>query len=1209
MEQIKELFDKKKDIYRTIEKVITYGALQEDRLNAEISEYIVTDHIDDDFQKLMGKMEAAMDSSSGTEIGVWVSGFYGSGKSSFTKYLGMALDDRITLGGEPFIKHLQDRMLTVQTKAQLGALGKKFPAAVVMLDLASEQVAGATMTDVSSVLFYKTLQWAGYSKNLKVAAFERKLQKDGRYDEFKQKVNDQIDLPWSEVQNDPLAVDSLIPDIAHEMYPKQFKTPSSFNTETSDFIVFENDRVEEMLEIVRETSGKDYVIFIIDEVGQYVGSRDNLILNLDGLAKNLKDIGDGKAWIIGTAQQTLTEDDPNAALNSDKLFKLKDRFPIQIELESSDIREICHRRLLSKSPEGEAALAKLFQSHGQALRTNTKLHDAKYYDSEFDVTAFTDLYPFLPSHFDILLRLLGALAQSTGGYGIRSAIKVIQDVLVEGPDEQQPVADNKIGWLANTVTFYDSLEKDIRRAFPSIYNAADKAISVQFPDSPIHQGVAKTVAILQILNDMPASSNNVTALMHPGIESSSQADAITGAITDLTNHPRVPFGDKDGSLCFFSEKLNEIERERADYPVLSIETKRVFNEALKELFQPLPSTRMDGNFAVSSGIKSMSATGVSSIAGERDTIQTIVEFVAPNEYEAARSRVVNDSRERASQKNIYLLGRTPEGLDESITEIFRCKEVAKRYRSDADQEIRDYCNSQTDRAIRLEADLRNLFRRSLTSGSFVFRADTTAVESINTDLLEACKKHLSTVAEKVYDRYAEAPHRAETTLAEKFLKLGNLSGTTAATDPLGLVKGVGGKQSVDCNHKAIVSIRDYIDRNGSVEGKRLIEHFGNDPFGWSQDTLRYLIAAMLCAGEIKLKVSGREVTVNGQQAIEALRTNNSFKKVGVSLRHGRPSNELLAKASERLTQLIGENVVPLEDEISKAVTKQFPAFQSRYSPLAEKLSRLGLPGAERIKSLTNEIDELLLTDASDAPQQLGSEESSIYNGLSWAKAVTNSLEQGLEATVEDLQTHISEVQQLPESGEPGQLKQELAESFDLVQQRIQQEDFYKHSADVTSALTSIKSTTKSTAASMALGLKKSIEQAQSDILNLPDWGELQNDEQSKCLAQIDALAIDSSEGLVGIKQILNQEYVIITEVNELKKSIEQRGTERRLQRLEQERGKDIKDGDVRKINRSIELPSVVASSKDLDAIIGEFKTVRSELDIYSDIELTITVKK
>ena len=121
---------------------------------------------------------------------------------------------------------------------------------------------------------------------------------------------------WKDIQNDPLVIDSVIPEIAHDMYPQLFETTTAFNTETADFVRFENERVQEMIDIVRKTSGKEFVIFIIDEVGQYVASRPNLILNLDGLAKNLKAVGDGKVWIVGTAQQTLTEDDPKASLNS-----------------------------------------------------------------------------------------------------------------------------------------------------------------------------------------------------------------------------------------------------------------------------------------------------------------------------------------------------------------------------------------------------------------------------------------------------------------------------------------------------------------------------------------------------------------------------------------------------------------------------------------------------------------------------------------------------------------------------------------------------------------------------------------------------------------------------------------------------------------------------------------------------------------------------
>src|SRR5690606_30898322 len=410
MTTISTLFDPSKNIYRSIEKVITYGATQEDRLKAEISEYVVTDNIDEQFRKLLDRMQLAMDTGGNNEIGVWVSGFYGSGKSSFTKYLGFAFDESITVDGTPFVEHLHARLRTPQSKALLKTVVKRFPSAVVMLDLASEMLAGSTMAPVSTVLYYKILQWAGYSRNVKVAALERRIEKDDRTKEFEDKLAAALPgVPWKELQNDPLVVDGLVPQIAHEMYPALFPDAKSFSTNTEDFFQFETERVQEMLDIIREKSGKENVIFVIDEVGQYVASRDNLILNLDGLAKNLKQLGQGKAWLICTAQQTLTEDDPRASLNSPQLFKLKDRFPIQIDLESSDIKEITYRRLLGNAPAGETELCRLFDTQGQALRHNTKLQDAKYYDADFTRETFTNLYPFLPAHFDILLHLLGAL--------------------------------------------------------------------------------------------------------------------------------------------------------------------------------------------------------------------------------------------------------------------------------------------------------------------------------------------------------------------------------------------------------------------------------------------------------------------------------------------------------------------------------------------------------------------------------------------------------------------------------------------------------------------------------------------------------------------------------------------------------------------------------------------------------------------------------
>ncbi len=1201
--EIRNLFDPSKDIYRTIEKVITYGAAREQRLKAEISEYIVTDSIEEQTEKLLGKMQAAMEAGGQNEVGVWVSGFYGSGKSSFTKYLGLSFDDRVTIDDQPFLKHLQDRLHKPQTKALLTTVSKRYPAAVLLLDLASEQVAGATLEVVSTVLYYKVLQWAGYSRNLKVAAFERKLKKDGRYEEFEKLFQETTGEPWADYQNDELVVDSLLPDLAHQLYPEFFKTTQSFTTTTSEVIYLLDDRIKEIIDIVRETSGKDYIIFVIDEVGQYVGSNQNKILDLQGLAENLKNIGDGKAWVVGTAQQTLTEDDPRAALNSPELYKLKDRFPIQVDLESSDIKEICYRRLLGKSPAGEIELDQLFTQHGQGLRHNTKLQDAKYYDADFNRKSFINLYPFLPAHFDILLHLLGALAKSTGGIGLRSAIKVVQEILTEGPEGQTPAANRDVGWLATTVTLYDALDKDIQRAFPSIHQAVGKVL-IRFPDSESHQKIAKAVAVLQILGNLPVTVHNVVSLMHPAVDAPSRADAVKTDVEELLSDPLVPLGEKDNTLSFFSEKLNDIEQERAQLPLRTADTRRIFNEALREVFNPLPSARLHGSLAVTSGLKAQSGTFTASLAGDRETIQTLVEFVDIGDYDTARTRLVNESRHKSSEHVIYLLGRNSTEADDLVAETYRSNHIVELHRNDPDQEIKEYCASQTDRAARLMAELQQRIRRSLSQGSFLFRGQTTAVDSLAQDVLESSKKHLSKAAEQVFDRYNEAPERVDTAVAEKFLRTANLAAITSQLDPLGLVQVTSGKPGIRTDHKALVSIRDHIDRSGTVEGKRLLQHFSGAPFGWSPDTLRYLITALLVAGDVKLKVSGREVTVNGQQAIDALKTNNAFKPVGVSLRHDKVSMEVLAQAAQRLTDLIGDMVVPLEPDICKAAAKHLPQFQHQFAPLAEKLDSLELPGADRVRALNQQMADLLFTDASDAPQQLGAKESSLYDGLKWAQAAKMALEHGLETTIKALRQHQQSIAALPSTGIPGKLRSESTDDLDLMAGRLGKEGFYKHAADLNTTLTGLKSRLSESVNEMADAQKQRLQEAEQDLKRIPEWVELTQEEQNNALDQLTGLALSTTNDLAGLEKLITQEFDIQSRLSELKQRIIRDGRERQRQRVEEQKKKDIQEGKD-KAARTIKVSASISNICQLEELIRRLQAIKAELSYYDEFELTI----
>ena len=1056
---IRSLFETTRKLDRRIEKVISFASDESEQLKREITEYVATDNIETNFERMLSLLDEGLGGGA-SEVGVWVSGFYGSGKSSFTKYLGFALDPGRKIDGKPFLEWLQAQLKTKALRTQLAALAKKHPATVIMLDLASAQIAGATMAEISSVLYWTVLQWAGYPKDKKVAHLQIMLERDDKMAEFEKRIAALAKgKTWQQIQNQPLVVSQFAAIAASGLYPEVWPTPQAFQQLKVDEVEMENERVAEMLDLVRRRSGRENILFILDEVGQYIGARDNLILNLDGLAKNIKGIGKGKAWLIATAQQTLTEDDPRAQMNSGKLFKLAARFPIQIDLEASDIREICYRRLLSKSPAGVADLEKRFDTYGPQLRLHTQLQNTRFYKSDLDKKTFCDLYPFLPQHFDILLEMLGRLAKTSGGIGLRSAIKVIQDVLVDqsGYRPNQPLlADQPVGTLATTAIFYDTLRRDIQKSFKHVIEGVERVEKVHGADS-IHDRVAKSIAVLQVLDDFPVSRENIAALLHPSVDSDSLLGRVRTAVDDLLKEPAFHLSEIDGRLRFMSEAVAELEAERQRIVAGPRETRVVMQERLRELFTPAPTAKLKGARTVQSGLKYTKDNHTITLDGEREPVQTVIEFVAATTYDNRKQERLVESNERANTASIFLLAKDDPEVEDLLAEIVRCQAISKKYRNNAlEKEVADYINGQVQRADSLGGKLDTLLKKLLTAGSFVFRGKPVAVSVLDADLLAAANKQLETAAEEVFEKYGEAPLQADGALAERLLKTSNLTQIASRDNPLGLVKTVGGRTSIDTKHAAAISIHDYLDRTGTVDGRKLLDDFFGAPYGWSKDTTRYIVAALLIGGEIKLRVAGADVTVNGEVAIEALKNNNNFNKAGVSLRDSRPSPEALMRASDRLLDLTGDAVVPVEGDIAKAVIKHFPTFQRDYAALAAKLENLDLSGVDRAETIQDSIAEILRGDASDATTWLGGEQSPLYDDLLWARSVHKAFKNGIDTVIADLQTHCDEVAGLPDFGVTGKLLADTAQARSEAEDFIRRDDFYTVVPDLQNRLKTLQ---------------------------------------------------------------------------------------------------------------------------------------------------------
>ena len=327
----------------------------------------------------------------------------------------------------------------------------------------------------------------------------------------------------------------------------------------------------------------------------------------------------------------------------------------------------------------------------------------------------------------------------------------------------------------------------------------------------------------------------------------------------------------------------------------------------------------------------------------------------------------------------------------------------------------------------------------------------------------------------------------------------------------------------------------------------------------------------------------------------------------MALRDGQLAPEVLARAAQRLTDLTGDSVIPLEQEISKAAARSFPQFQQQYGPLEEKLKNLGLPGVETVRDLNHDLAEILETDASDVPQRLGSADSTLHNSLKWAGEATLALKNGLEATIRELREHWKEITALPDTGVPGQLKADAEEALQPIAERLQQDNFYAHTADLNTALRTIKNQVRDAAAKMGETQMLSIHIAQEELQKLYEWAELTLVEQSQTLAQLDALDSAAAQDLHGLKQLVNRQYVIQSQAAALKKQVAELGRQRQLERLKEEQEQAAREGRTR-ISRSIQVAQRVSSTAQLEALIQQLLALKNELAIYGDIEITIELK-
>ena len=997
MRTIRELFSDQRPIDRPIEKVIDYTADDPARLAREIDEYVVTERLEESFRRFIEVYEAGVRRGDVTEVGVWVSGFYGSGKSSFTKYLGFALDPERRVGELAFLDRLASHFRASDLKALYHTTATSFPAAVVMLDLARDQLVESTAAPITNVLYAKVMQRIGYSKVPKLADIEVRLDEAGRLDEFRGAYRARFPGKgeWEDVHDDPLIGPARGAQLVPMFLSDDFPTPESFRQQHYQERLQVSELADRMIRLLRRKTGRENIIFLVDEVGQYVAPRTDLMLNLDGLVRSFKEIGRGKVWFVATAQQTLEEIVERAILNSAELFRLRARFPISIELDAADIREITHRRLLTKRSDADLALREVFCTEGEVLKLQTRVEGfGSNSTTQLDVDTFVTMYPFLPLHFDVVMALIRRLARRTGGTGLRSAIRVVQDLLVDASRALAagvtPIADRPFKRLACADDIFDTLRADIGKEFPHVLDGvAGVERHRTFGKNTLAVRIAKAIAALQPLDDFPRTAENLAAVLYAGVGDAPLVDQVREVLGKLVETRELGIvelrGEQDADqagaagFLFLSDKVRPLQQARDAHRPTGAEKRQLQIELLRLLFDPQPETRLENVKSVRAGL----SLGTTQVVGEGADVRFLLEPTSASARVRRIEELQNETRSRADlQSTIVWLVTLPPDLDELLEEACRSAHLGRTTSEhDVDRDVAQYVRAERRRLERHRNAAKSRLTAAMHDGSFVFQGlARPAREYDPASLIGACTAVLERAAAAVFPAFRHAPLAAKGNQAARFLEWERLDRLPRDRDPLSLVETRAGQPRVKTSEPPLSEVlRAFSEKvdaagTGRLQGSFVQDLFGAPPYGWTKDTSRYLVAALLAAGEIEVHTPAGVLRTPGPSAVEVFRNTASFNRVGLALRGSKPPIEALDRAARVLEGLFGVEVLPLEDHISRAVRSEVPPLMEKVGSLPDRLRLLGLPGEDRARSVLQGCSVLLQEDAGladDHPQGRG----------------------------------------------------------------------------------------------------------------------------------------------------------------------------------------------------------------------------------------------
>lgn len=845
-----------KSINREIKPVVKPGQVDDATVKLELQEYVVTQELQKHFAAFFSNYHRGIGADT-DRIGVWISGFFGSGKSHFLKMLSYLISDK-EVAGKPALEYFieDDKITDPKVLADIRA-AESVSTDVILFDIASKsRTSSAAARDVITMVFLRAFnEKLGYSYQYpRMADLERKLDSEGKLQNFRGRVEELEGSSWDDaVAGIDLAQDSFVQALVEQGVMSEESARSWCDRVGEEYSI----STEDFAKLVRkhiESKGNDHhVVFCVDEVGQYIGDDSNMMLDLQTLEHDLAVQCHGKAWILVTAQEAI---DKIQVVNNVDFSKIQGRFDTRLSLSSSDVAEVVKKRILKKNAEAQAELETFYPRKSDALDTLLKfsgdMPEMKLYENAAD---FAEVYPFVPYQFNLLGKVLDAvrLFSSPGknsSYGERSMLSMYLSTAKSLQDQEE-------GILVPFNAFYQGLSALVDHETAIAITNAQRNNSL----NPDHAETCFEVEVLKVLFmiknvrefDKPTVQNIATLMASRTDEDRYQLEnRVETALKKLVQEQLVQnLGD---NYIFLTNEEQEVNREIASRRPEDSEMNRelatlIFDENYRADKYRYPYLNGRYSFGFNRKIDGYDALS-------RPDNSITVKIITSRGDDADESRLKMLSSGESGDHTIFVQLHDDTRLNNELRMMLQIQNYLRSGTAGRITKYRAICEAKQEEVEERRQNVKVFLKQALSEADiYVYGSKLSGgSRDFETRLNDALKQQV----ERLFNHLTDIDKSvSEQDIGKLFADAGQMR--------------LGGDGTG--NSRALDDVRTRIERNSlsrtvTTSLKTLLGIFTKEPYGFLPVDVEWLVARLFADGILTLTMNHEQLSLSSRNAQE-----------------------------------------------------------------------------------------------------------------------------------------------------------------------------------------------------------------------------------------------------------------------------------------------------------------------------------------------------